>query len=90
MPMGYCLLANIAIAVEAALAGKLAGRVAVIDWDVHHGNGTETIFYERSDVLTISLHQEQLSTRLWRRRSARQGRRRGLQHQCAPPPRKWS
>jgi acetoin utilization deacetylase AcuC-like enzyme len=57
-PMGYCLLANIAIAVEAAFAEKRAGRIAVIDWDVHHGNGTEGIFYERDDVLTISLHQE--------------------------------
>jgi acetoin utilization deacetylase AcuC-like enzyme len=57
-PMGFCLLANIAIAIEAAFAEKRAGRVAVVDWDVHHGNGTEAIFYERSDVLTISLHQE--------------------------------
>jgi len=57
-PMGYCLLANIAIAVESAIRGDLAQRVAVIDWDVHHGNGTEDIFYERDDVLTISLHQE--------------------------------
>ena len=57
-PMGYCLLANIAIAVEAALAEKRAERIAVIDWDVHHGNGTEAIFYDRADVLTISLHQE--------------------------------
>jgi acetoin utilization deacetylase AcuC-like enzyme len=57
-PMGYCLLANIAIAIEAAFAEKRAARIAVIDWDVHHGNGTEGIFYERDDVLTISLHQE--------------------------------
>lgn len=57
-PMGYCLLANIAIAVEAVVAEKRAERVAVIDWDVHHGNGTEAIFYDRPDVLTISLHQE--------------------------------
>ena len=57
-PMGFCLLANIAIAIEAAFAEKRAARVAVIDWDVHHGNGTEGIFYERDDVLTISLHQE--------------------------------
>ena len=57
-PMGFCLLANIAIAIEAALAEKRVGRVAVIDWDVHHGNGTEAIFYERADVLTLSLHQE--------------------------------
>ncbi|MDB5522371.1 MAG: class histone deacetylase [Rhizobium sp.] len=57
-PMGYCLLANIAIAVEAAFAEKRAERIAVIDWDVHHGNGTEAIFYDRPDVLAISLHQE--------------------------------
>ena len=57
-PNGFCLLANISIAIEAALAQGLAGRIAVIDWDVHHGNGTEAIFYDRADVLTISLHQE--------------------------------
>ena len=55
---GFCLLANIAIAVEAALAEGKAERVAVLDWDVHHGNGTEAIFYGRGDVLTVSLHQE--------------------------------
>lgn len=57
-PNGFCLLANIAIAIEAALAAGLASRVAVVDWDVHHGNGTEAVFYDRADVLTISLHQE--------------------------------
>jgi acetoin utilization deacetylase AcuC-like enzyme len=57
-PNGYCLMANIAIAIEAAKAQGLAGRVAVVDWDVHHGNGTEHIFYDRDDVLTISIHQE--------------------------------
>ena len=57
-PNGFCLLANIAIAIEAAFADGLAARVAVIDWDVHHGNGTEAIYYDRDDVLTISLHQE--------------------------------
>lgn len=57
-PNGFCVFANIAIAVEAALAQGLTDRVAVIDWDVHHGNGTEAIYYDRDDVLTISLHQE--------------------------------
>lgn len=57
-PNGFCLMANIAIAVEAAIADKLVERVAVVDWDVHHGNGTETIFYDRPDVLTISIHQD--------------------------------
>lgn len=55
---GFCLLANIAIAIEAAKAEGFASRVAVVDWDVHHGNGTEAIFYKREDVLTISIHQE--------------------------------
>ncbi len=57
-PNGFCLLANIAIAIESALADGLCKRVAVVDWDVHHGNGTEAIFYNRDDVLTISLHQD--------------------------------
>jgi acetoin utilization deacetylase AcuC-like enzyme len=57
-PNGFCLLANIAIAIEAAKARGLLQKVAVVDWDVHHGNGTEAIFYDRDDVLTISLHQE--------------------------------
>ena len=57
-PNGFCLLNNIAVAVEAAIAAGLAQRVAVVDWDVHHGNGTEAIFWNRPDVLTISIHQE--------------------------------
>jgi len=52
------LLANISIAIEAAKAKSGLTRVAVIDWDVHHGNGTEGIYYERDDVLSISIHQE--------------------------------
>jgi len=56
--MGGTLLANSAIAVEYAIAELGVNRVAIIDWDVHHGNGTQSIFYERDDVLTISLHQE--------------------------------
>lgn len=57
-PNGFCLLANIAIAIKAAKARGLAQRFVVLDWDVHHGNGTEHIFYERDDVFTISIHQE--------------------------------
>jgi acetoin utilization deacetylase AcuC-like enzyme len=58
-PMGFCLLANVPIAVEAVLAKHDdIMRVLILDWDVHHGNGTQAIFYERDDVLTISLHQE--------------------------------
>ncbi|WP_414158053.1 class II histone deacetylase [Pseudomonas sp. BNK-45] len=56
--MGFCFLANIAIAIEAAKARHGLGKVAVVDWDVHHGNGTQSIFEERADVLTLSLHQD--------------------------------
>jgi acetoin utilization deacetylase AcuC-like enzyme len=57
-PNGFCLLNNIAVAIRAAQAQGLARRVAVVDWDVHHGNGTEAIFWDDPDVLTISLHQD--------------------------------
>lgn len=57
-PNGFCLLANIAIAIEAARAKGLGKRFAVLDWDVHHGNGTEAIFLDRDDVLTVSIHQD--------------------------------
>ena len=57
-PNGFCLLNNIAVAIRAAQAAGLAQRVAVIDWDVHHGNGTEAIFLHDPEVLTISLHQD--------------------------------
>ncbi|MCC7320365.1 MAG: class II histone deacetylase [Rubellimicrobium sp.] len=57
-PNGFCLLANVAIAVRQAQAAHPGLRVAVLDWDVHHGNGTEAIFYEDPTVLTLSLHQE--------------------------------
>lgn len=56
--MGFCLLANIPIAIEALRAEVGPLRVAVVDWDVHHGNGTEACFYDCDDTLTISLHQE--------------------------------
>jgi acetoin utilization deacetylase AcuC-like enzyme len=57
-PNGFCLLANIAIAIRTAQAQGLVRRIAVVDWDVHHGNGTEAIFLSDPDVLTISLHQD--------------------------------
>lgn len=52
---GYCFLNNSAIAAQALRDGGKQ-RVAVLDVDYHHGNGTQTIFYERADVLTVSIH----------------------------------
>jgi acetoin utilization deacetylase AcuC-like enzyme len=57
-PNGFCLFNNIAIAIRSAQAAGLARRFAVVDWDVHHGNGTEAIFLSDPEVLTISIHQE--------------------------------
>ena len=57
-PNGFCLLANLAIAIRNAQAKGLAKRFVVLDWDVHHGNGTEAVFIDDPDVLTISIHQE--------------------------------
>lgn len=58
--MGFCLFGNVAIAVMHAQAVRGVGRVATVDWDVHHGNGTQAAFYDSPDVLTISLHQDNL------------------------------
>jgi acetoin utilization deacetylase AcuC-like enzyme len=55
--MGFCLFNNAAIAARWAQAELGAGRVAILDWDVHHGNGTQAIFWDDSTVLYVSLHQ---------------------------------
>jgi acetoin utilization deacetylase AcuC-like enzyme len=55
--MGFCLFDNVAVAAQAALDSGGAERVAILDWDAHHGNGTQEIFYSRSDVLFASWHQ---------------------------------
>jgi acetoin utilization deacetylase AcuC-like enzyme len=58
--MGFCLFGNVAIAVKRALARGTAERVMVLDWDVHHGNGTQEAFYDDDRVLMVSLHQDGL------------------------------
>jgi acetoin utilization deacetylase AcuC-like enzyme len=58
--MGFCLFNNAAIAAELAIRELGVGKVMVIDWDVHHGNGTAEIFRQRSDVLFASIHQQGL------------------------------
>ena len=55
--MGFCLFNNLAAAAAAALERGRAERVAILDIDAHHGNGTEQIFWEDERVLTVSLHQ---------------------------------
>ena len=56
--MGFCLFNNVAIAAESALRSGAVRRVFILDWDVHHGNGTAEIFRRRRDVLVASIHQQ--------------------------------
>ncbi len=55
--MGFCFFNNIAIAAAALIAHHGLKRVLILDWDVHHGNGTQEIFYASPQVLYMSLHQ---------------------------------
>jgi acetoin utilization deacetylase AcuC-like enzyme len=58
--MGFCLFNNVAVAAAHAVEGLGVERVLILDWDVHHGNGTESIFYSSSRVLYSSIHQSPL------------------------------
>jgi acetoin utilization deacetylase AcuC-like enzyme len=58
--MGFCLFSNSGVAIRKAMLTIGIERVAVVDWDVHHGNGTQEIFYNDPNVLTISIHQDGL------------------------------
>jgi acetoin utilization deacetylase AcuC-like enzyme len=55
--MGFCLFNNIAIAAEYAIEKHGLKRILIVDWDLHHGNGTQKAFYDRKDVLFFSSHQ---------------------------------
>ncbi|MBV9819286.1 MAG: class II histone deacetylase [Solirubrobacterales bacterium] len=57
---GYCLFSNVALAALHLRAERGLPRVAIVDWDVHHGNGTQAAFWTDPSVLTISMHQEDL------------------------------
>jgi acetoin utilization deacetylase AcuC-like enzyme len=58
--MGFCLFNNVAVAAEVAIRELGVERVLIVDWDVHHGNGTAEIFRRRTDVLFASIHQSGL------------------------------
>ncbi|HTW93894.1 MAG TPA: histone deacetylase [Tepidisphaeraceae bacterium] len=56
-PMGFCVFANVAIAARYLQQRHGIGRIAIVDFDVHHGNGTQAVFEAERDVLFVSLHQ---------------------------------
>jgi len=56
-PMGFCLFNNVALAARHALSDPGIHQVLIADWDVHHGNGTQDIFYDDPDVFYLSMHQ---------------------------------
>ena len=55
--MGFCLLNHVAVGSRYVLDQGIGSRVLIVDWDVHHGNGTQEIFYSDPDVFYLSLHQ---------------------------------
>src|SRR5262245_25183122 len=56
-PMGFCLFNNVAVAARALQAEHSAGKVLIVDWDLHHGNGTQHSFWDDPSVLYFSTHQ---------------------------------
>ncbi|MBM3473762.1 MAG: histone deacetylase [Armatimonadetes bacterium] len=55
--MGFCFFNNVALAAELAIRRAHRDQVSIVDWDVHHGNGTQEAFFDRGDVQYISIHQ---------------------------------
>jgi acetoin utilization deacetylase AcuC-like enzyme len=86
LAMGFCLYNNVAVAAQALVARGLASRVLIVDWDVHHGNGTQHLFEERSDVFFFSVHQWPLYPGSGARSETGRGAGAGATLNCPLPP----
>jgi acetoin utilization deacetylase AcuC-like enzyme len=83
---GFCLLNNIAVAVAALRREGMARRVAIVDWDVHHGDGTQAIFAADPDLCYASTHQSPLYPGTGSREERGIGRAAGSKHNVPLPP----
>ena len=82
--MGFCIFNNVAVAAHYATRKHGLERVLIVDWDVHHGNGTQDLFYERPDVLFSARTSTPFTQdRRAMRRAEAAGR--GLRCECATP-----
>jgi acetoin utilization deacetylase AcuC-like enzyme len=86
LAMGFCLFNNVAVAAADLIERQEIERVMIVDWDVHHGNGTQHIFEERADVFFASLHQWPLYPGTGAREETGKGAGRGATLNCPLPP----
>ncbi|MBN1809074.1 MAG: histone deacetylase [Planctomycetes bacterium] len=84
--MGFCIFNNVAVAAAAALAGMSCKAVSIVDWDVHHGNGTQKIFCSDPRVSYFSIHQSPLYPGTGTRREMGRGKGRGFTLNVPMPP----
>jgi acetoin utilization deacetylase AcuC-like enzyme len=84
--MGFCLFNNVAVAVRHALDARGLERVMILDWDVHHGNGTSDIFHASDEVLFVSIHQSPLYPGTGSAGDVGSGRGRGFTVNLPVPP----
>ena len=83
--MGFCLFNNVALAAHHARTAHELTRILIVDWDVHHGNGTQDVFYEDRQVLFFSIHRYGRASTPAPARPTRPGTGKGLGHTLNVP-----